>query len=63
MKTFLIVTLYAGMVTALDLGGAVWNHFHSAHPARATVVATAPSAGPAKAGSAVPVVGTIPSDT
>lgn len=63
MKTFLIVALYASMVTATDLGGAVWNHLRSAHPVKAAAGATAVASVPVKAGSAVPAPDTIPSDT
>ena len=64
MKTFLFVALYIAMVAALDLGGAVWTGLHAAHPARASVAATAPvTAAPAKTERASRAAGTIPSDT
>ena len=59
MKTFLVVTLYTGMVAAVDLGGAVWARFHAAHPAKAAVATVAP----VKIQSANRTVVPIPSDT
>ena len=59
MKTFFVVTFYAVMVAALDLGGAVWTSLHTVHPAKAAAVITAP----AKTVNAVRAPATIPSDT
>ena len=63
MKTFLIVTLYTGMVAALDLGGVVWNQLCAPRPAKAGVAVATPAVAPAKGGSANSAVVTNPSDT
>ena len=61
MKTFLAVALYAAMVAALDLGGAVWQSFAMAHTGKASVAVTAAAA--SKTERAARTAGTIPSDT
>ena len=64
MKTFLVVTLYTGLVAAVDLGGAVWTHLHAASPGKATMATAAPAAAaPVKTQSANHTAVAIPSDT
>ena len=64
MKTFLVVTLYTGLVAAVDLGGAVWTHFHTTLPGKAAMAAVNPAAAaPVKTRSANHTAVAIPSDT
>lgn len=63
MKTFFVVTLYAVMVAALDLGGAVWTSLHTARPAKAAAVTVTSNSAPEKTVNAVRAPAAIPSDT
>lgn len=63
MKTFFVVTFYAAMVAALDLGGAVWTSLHATHPAKAATVIVTAEAPATKTVNAIPAPAPNLSDT